>query len=130
MPTEESLEDGKAFQLMESVATGPRSEKQVKQAASQSCCETTKTGRIRRPEDILDIPVAPQTYVSLDLHPKDVYLIEAYVASNADLLVTTDETLFDKVAQRRTLYLPNARVISFRDYGANRLKGTVSLAPV
>ena len=30
---------------------------------------------------------------------EDVYLIEAYVASNADLLVTTDETLFDKVAQ-------------------------------
>ena len=30
---------------------------------------------------------------------EDVYLIEAYVASNADVLVTTDETLFDKVAE-------------------------------
>ena len=28
---------------------------------------------------------------------EDVYLIEAYVASNADLLVTTDETLFEEV---------------------------------
>ena len=31
--------------------------------------------------------------------PEDVYLIEAYVASNADLLITTDEKLFDRVAQ-------------------------------
>ena len=30
---------------------------------------------------------------------EDVYLIEAYVASDADLLVTTDETLFEKVAE-------------------------------
>ena len=43
-----------------------------------------------------DIPVTPEgTY---DWAPEeDVYLIEAYDASNADLLVTTDETLFDKV---------------------------------
>ena len=31
--------------------------------------------------------------------PEDIYLIETYVAANADLLVTTDETLFDKVAE-------------------------------
>ncbi len=45
-----------------------------------------------------DIPTTPQgTY---DWAPaEDVYLIEAYVASNADLLVTTDETLFDNVEE-------------------------------
>ncbi len=32
--------------------------------------------------------------------PEDVYLIETYVASSADLLVTTDETLFDAVSVR------------------------------
>ena len=31
---------------------------------------------------------------------KDVYLIEAFVASEADLLVTTDETLFDALTER------------------------------
>ena len=31
--------------------------------------------------------------------PEDVYLIEAYVASSADLLVSTDETLFDRVVE-------------------------------
>ena len=30
---------------------------------------------------------------------EDRYLIEVYVAANADLLITTDETLFDKIAE-------------------------------
>ena len=46
-----------------------------------------------------DIPVVPKgTY---DWVPsKDVYLIEACDATNADLLVTTDQTLFDRVTER------------------------------
>lgn len=45
-----------------------------------------------------DIPVTPEGIY--DWAPEeDVYLIEAYVAANADLLVTTDETLFDKVTE-------------------------------
>ena len=31
--------------------------------------------------------------------PEDIYLIEAYVASSAHVLVTTDETLFDRVSE-------------------------------
>ena len=43
-----------------------------------------------------DIPTTPQG--AYDWVPaEDVYLIEAFVESNADLLVTTDETLFDRV---------------------------------
>ena len=50
-------------------------------------------GIILNPDDIPT--TSPGTY---DWAPaEDVYLIEAYVASNADLLVTTDETLFDNV---------------------------------
>ena len=45
-----------------------------------------------------DIPTA-----SLDAHdwapPEDIYLIEAYVAANADLLITTDETLNQAIAE-------------------------------
>ena len=50
---------------------------------------------IVNPEDI-----SPPPGVGYDwAPPEDVYLIEAYIAANADLLVTTDETLFDKVAE-------------------------------
>ena len=46
-----------------------------------------------------DVQEKPEGYY--DWAPsEDVYLIEAYVASNADLLVTTDETLFDKVSEQ------------------------------
>ena len=45
-----------------------------------------------------DIPQAPER--EYDWAPEeDVYLIEAYVATKADLLVTTDETLFDKIVE-------------------------------
>ena len=45
-----------------------------------------------------DIPAAPQS--AYDWAPsEDVYLIQTYIASNADLLVTTDETLFQAVAE-------------------------------
>ena len=44
------------------------------------------------------VPSAPQG--AYDWVPsEDVYLVETYVAANADLLVTTDETLFDKIAE-------------------------------
>ena len=46
-----------------------------------------------------DIPTSPEG--AYDWAPsEDVYLIEAYVASEADLLVTTDETLFGRVAEQ------------------------------
>ena len=45
-----------------------------------------------------DIPAEPLT--SYDwAPPEDVYLIEAYLAARADLLVTTDETLFQAIAE-------------------------------
>ena len=44
------------------------------------------------------IPPVPQS--AYDWAPsEDVYLVEACVAANADLLVTTDETLFDSVRE-------------------------------
>ena len=46
-----------------------------------------------------DIPSAAQS--AYDWAPsEDVYLIESCVAAGADLLVTTDETLFDSVRER------------------------------
>ena len=45
-----------------------------------------------------DNPKAPSG--EYDWAPEeDVYLIEAFVATKADLLVTTDETLFDKIVE-------------------------------
>ena len=45
-----------------------------------------------------DIPVATQCVYDW-APPEDVYLIEACVAAEAELLVTTDETLFDSVRE-------------------------------
>ena len=53
-------------------------------------------GIILNPDDIPQVPQGLYDWAPR----KDVYLIEAYVASNADLLVTTDETLFDKVSEQ------------------------------
>ena len=51
---------------------------------------------VLRPEDIS--PTSPGTYGWAP--SKDVYLIEACEATKADLLVTTDQTLFDRVTER------------------------------
>ena len=90
MPTEERWRR-KAFQLM--TATGP-AQRQVSKLLHSLLRNTDRCIRLLH----TDIPVAPQTLYRW-APSEDVYLIEAYVASNADLLVTTDETLFDKVAQ-------------------------------
>ena len=88
MPNEERWKR-KAYQLM--TAENP-AQRQVSQLFHRL---------LRDPEKCIILPAStqlsslPGTY---DWAPaEDVYLIEAYVASNADLLVTTDETLFDNV---------------------------------
>ena len=48
-------------------------------------------------DDIPTVPLGAYDWAP----PEDIYLIETYVAADADLLVTTDETLFDKVAEHR-----------------------------
>ena len=57
---------------------------------------TDSTRCIRLEPD--DVPSAPQGVYDW-APPEDVYLIEACVAASADLLVTTDETLFDSVRE-------------------------------
>lgn len=52
-------------------------------------------GVILSSEDISEVPLEEYDWVPHE----DVYLIEAYVASKADLLVTTDETLFQAIAE-------------------------------
>ena len=91
MPTEERWR-GKAYQLM--TATSP-AQRQVSKLLHSLLRNTDRCIHLLP----TDIPVVPQTFY--DWAPtEDVYLIEAYVASNADLLVTTDETLFDKVSEQ------------------------------
>ncbi len=90
MPTEVRWR-GKAYQLMTDTRTSQR--------------EISKLlhGILRDPDKCLILYscsslVVPQE--SYDWAPlEDVYLLEAYDASNADLLVTTDETLFSRVAE-------------------------------
>ena len=81
----------KAFQLMTS--TTPRL-RQISQLFHRLLRDSDRC-IIVNPDDI---PAAPEG--EYDWVPEeDVYLIEAYVAANADLLVTTDETLFDRVIE-------------------------------
>ena len=90
MPTEERWR-GKAYQLM--TATSP-AQREVSKLLHSMLRNTNQCIRLLP----TDIPVTPQgTYDWAP--PEDVYLIEAYAASSADLLVTTDETLFDRVAE-------------------------------
>ena len=89
MPTEERWR-GKAYQLMTTTSTAQR---EVSKLLHSMLRNTNQCIRLLP----TDIPVTPQgTYDWAP--PEDVYLIEAYVASNADRLVTTDGTLFDNVA--------------------------------
>ena len=88
MPTEERWRR-KAFQLM--TATGP-AQRQVSKLLHSLLRNTVRCIRLLP----TDIPVVPPTLYRW-APSEDVYLIEAYVASNAaNLLVTTDETLFEK----------------------------------
>ncbi|MYC36686.1 MAG: hypothetical protein F4X66_07200 [Chloroflexi bacterium] len=82
---------GKAYQLMNSTMPELR-------PLSQLFHRLLRDSRRCIIVNLDDIPVTPEgTY---DWAPEeDVYLIEAYVAANADLLVTTDETLFNKVTE-------------------------------
>ena len=82
---------GKAFQLM--TATGP-AQRQVSKLLHSLLRNTDRCIRLLP----TDIPVVPQNLYRW-APSEDVYLIEAYVASNADFLVTTDETLFEKVGE-------------------------------
>lgn len=91
MPTEDRWR-GKALQL-ETVSDFVRRE--VCQLFLGLFYDSDRTIRLRTG----DIPRETQGAYSWAPR-KDVYLIEAYVASNADLLVTTDETLFDKVSEQ------------------------------
>ena len=90
MPTEQRWR-GKAFQLM--TATSP-TQREVSKLLHSLLRDTERCIRLQSS----DIPAESQTLY--DWPPsEDVYLIESYVASGADLLVTTDETLFDSVAE-------------------------------
>lgn len=90
MPSEQRWR-GKAYQLMTSTAPGVR---QVSQLFHRLLRDSNRC-IILNPDDI---PAAPQG--AYDWAPsEDVYLIEAYAASGADLLVTTDRTLFGAVAE-------------------------------
>ena len=90
MPTEERWRR-KAYQLM--TATSP-AQRQVSKLLHSLLRNTDRCIRFLP----TDVPMSSQG--SYNWAPsEDVYLIEAYVASNADLLVTTDETLFEKAAE-------------------------------
>ena len=52
-------------------------------------------GIILNPDDIPQAPEGEYGWAPSE----DVYLLEAYDASSADLLVTTDETLFERVVE-------------------------------
>ena len=58
---------------------------------------------LRDPDRCLILSIAGPQGASLGAYdwapPEDVYLIEGYVASQADLLVTTDVRLFDAIAE-------------------------------
>ncbi len=90
MPTEERWRR-KAFQLM--TAHSP-AQRQVSQLFHSLLRNTDRCIRLL-PSDIPGNPQDPYDWAP----PEDVYLIESCVASGADLLVTTDEELFDKVKE-------------------------------
>ncbi len=90
MPSEQRWKS-KAYQLMTSPAPSLR---QVSQLFHRLLRDSNRC-IIVNPEDI---PVTPEGGYDW-APPEDVYLVEAYVASNADLLVTTDETLFQAIAE-------------------------------
>ena len=90
MPSEQRWKS-KAYQLMTSPVPSLR---QVSQLFHRLLRDSNRC-IIVNPEDISQTPEGRYDWAP----PEDVYLVEAYVASNADLLVTTDETLFDRVSE-------------------------------
>ncbi len=91
MPYEERWKR-KAYQLM--TAENP-AQRQVSQLFHRL---------LRDPDKCVILPASTQLLSTSGLHdwapPEDVCLIEAFVASNADLLVTTDETLFRAIVDQ------------------------------
>ncbi len=76
--------------------------------------DSARTIRLR----LGDIPAVPEgSYYWVP--SEDVYLIESYVASGADLLVTTDETLFDAVREHGSVEC-QMRDDFLLGYGSNR----------
>ena len=91
----EQRRKSKAYQLMASATPGLR---QISQLFHGLLRDSNRCIILNRH----DIPAVPEgTY---DWVPsKDVYLIEACDATRADLLVTTDLTLFDRVTEREVV---------------------------
>lgn len=90
MPSEQRWRR-KAYQLMTSPSPGIR---QVSQLFHQLLRDSNRCIIVNS----ADISVTPEN--EYDWAPtEDVYLLEACVASNADLLVTTDVTLFERVVE-------------------------------
>ena len=90
MPNEQRWRN-KAYQLMTSVAPELR---QVSQRL-HSLLRDSNRCIILNPNDIPGTPQSTYDWAP----PEDVYLIEAYVTAGADILVTTDETLYQAIAE-------------------------------
>ena len=90
MPTEQRWRE-KAFQLMTAISPAQR---EVSKLLHSLLRDTERCIRLQY-SDILAESQTPYDWAPSE----DVYLIESYVASEADLLVTTDETLFDSAAE-------------------------------
>jgi hypothetical protein len=82
----------KAYRLMQT--TDPRG-RQISQAFHSLLRDSNRAVR-HTPEDL---PAISQELQELT-PPEDLYLVLAYVATDADLLVTTDEKLHSALAQR------------------------------
>ena len=94
MPNEQRWKS-KAYQLMISATPGLRQISQLfhRLLRDSNRCIILNSG---------DIPAAPQGKYEW-VPPKDVYLVEACEATKADFLVTTDQTLFDRVTEREVV---------------------------
>ena len=83
---------GKAFQLM--TATSP-AQREVSKVMHSLLRDTERCIRLEND----DMP--EESLTSYDWAPEeDVYLLQAYSAASADLLITTDEELFEKARER------------------------------
>ena len=82
---------GKAYQLMTSPSAGIR---QVSQLFHRLLRDSNRCIVVNH-DDISSVPEGEYDWAPTE----DVYLLQAYDASKADLLVTTDETLFERVVE-------------------------------
>ena len=85
----------KAYQLM--TDTNPR-QREVSKLFHRLVRDSSRSIYLLS-DDTSSPPHIPYDWVP----SKDIYLIEACDATNADLLVTTDQTLFDRVTERRVV---------------------------